>query len=47
MGLGEGGRPQSWFVTSWTEGGDVFEDPMDDSIQMVSDSAMGECVPSS
>lgn len=48
MGPGEVGRPWSWFVTSWTKGGGVvFKDPMDDSIQMVSDPALGEYVPSS
>ena len=47
MGPGEVGRPRSWSVTSWTKGGGVFKDPTDDSIQMVSDPALGECVPSS
>lgn len=28
MEPGEVGRPRSWFVTSWTKGGGVFEDPM-------------------
>lgn len=44
---GNVGRPQPWFVTWWTEGGDGFEAPTDDAIQMASDPAMAECVPSS